>query len=178
MISTPLKLGQSIPGFELKGVDNNIHTVALFENYELLLIVFSCNHCPYVKAYEGRIKDLQSRYRDGMQVVAINSNDSGKYHEDSFENMKNRARDEKFNFVYLIDETQETAKAFGASHTPEFYLFNKERKLVYRGKFDDNWKEPEKVTNNYLIEAIDEVLARKEVSVPETFSIGCTIKWK
>lgn len=178
MSITPLETGSRIPHFELKGVDNNIHTVALYDKFELFLVVFSCNHCPYVKAYEGRIKDLQTRYRDGIQVVAINANDSNSYQEDSFENMKIRARDEQFNFVYLVDETQETARAFGASSTPEFYLFNKERVLVYKGKFDDNWKEPDKVSNNYLTDAIDEVLEGKQISVPETYSIGCSIKWK
>ena len=113
-----------------------------------------------------------------MQFVAINSNDDVKYPDDSFEEMKKRAALKKFNFPYLRDETQEVAKAFGATHTPQIFLFDKKRKLKYEGKIDDNWHEPDKVKSKYLRDAILEVLDENEVSVPETFSIGCTIKWK
>jgi peroxiredoxin len=132
-----------------------------------------------VQAYEERIIAIQNEFeKDGLQVVAINSNDDVKYPDDSFEEMQKRAEDKKFNFPYLRDETQDVAKAYGATHTPQIFLFDEKRKLKYEGKIDDNWQEPEKVKSKYLRDAITEVLSGKEVSVPETFSIGCTIKWK
>jgi peroxiredoxin len=144
-----------------------------------LIVIFSCNHCPYVKAYEGRIKDIQRDYQDrGVNVVAINSNEDIGYPEDSFDEMKKRAKAEDFNFPYLRDEDQSVARAYDATHTPEIFLFDKERKLAFHGKIDDNWQEPDKVQNNYLRNALDELLSGKEISVPETFTIGCTIKWK
>ena len=123
--------------------------------------------------------NLQDHYRDqGITLIAINPNDSTTHPDDSFENMKKRASQQKFNFIYLRDEDQSAAKAFDATHTPEIFLFNDERKLVYHGKIDDNWQEPEKAKSKYLREALDELLEGKEISVPETFTIGCTIKWK
>jgi len=178
MMNEPLAIGQKLPHFSLKGVDNNIHSVELYREYKLFLVVFGCNHCPYVQAYEERIKHIQEKYRDGMQVVNINSNDSIKYPEDSFSNMQKRATENSFNFPYLHDETQEIAKSFGATHTPEFFLFDQDRILVYHGKLDDNWKDASSAANFYLVDAINETLDGKKVSIPETFSIGCTIKWK
>ena len=113
-----------------------------------------------------------------MQVVAINSNDDKSYPEDSFEEMKKRSDEKNFNFVYLRDETQEVAKAYDATHTPEIFLFDEERKLIFHGKIDDNWQDEKNAQTKYLRNAIDEYLAGEEISVPETFTIGCTIKWK
>ena len=144
-----------------------------------MIIIFSCNHCPYVQAYEGRIKQIQEDYKNQrVTVVAINSNDDVNYPDDSFENMKKRASEQKFNFLYLRDEDQSVARSYDATHTPEIFLFDKEQKLTFHGKIDDNWQEPKKVQNQYLKNALDELLTGKEISVPETFTIGCTIKWK
>ena len=174
-----IDLGHTAPNFSLPGVDGENYTFSDFTANPLLLVIFSCNHCPYVQAYEERIKKLQSDFRkDGLQIVAINANDADKYAEDSFEEMKKRAAEKKFNFIYLRDESQETAKAFGAAFTPELFLFNADRKLIYTGKIDDNWREPEKVQTKYLQNAIEEYLRGEEISVPETYAIGCTIKWK
>lgn len=179
MSDNKLKIDSLIPGFSLTGVDDKTYSLNDFSDKKILIIIFSCNHCPYVKAYEDRIIALQKEFeKDGVQIVAINSNDDIKYPDDSFDEMKKRAASKGFNFPYLRDETQEIAKAFCATHTPQIFLFNGERKLKYEGKIDDNWQEPDKVKSAYLREAILEVLAGKEVSVPETFSIGCTIKWK
>lgn len=178
-MKTKIEIGDSLPSFSLKGVDGKIYSDETFKNKDFLLIIFSCNHCPYVQAYEDRIIKIQNDYSNkSLQVVCINSNDAEKYPEDSFDEMIKRSRQKGFNFPYLYDETQETAKKFGASFTPELYLFDKNRKLVYTGKIDDNWREPEKVMNTYLRNALDELIEGKEVSVPETFAIGCTIKWK
>ncbi len=179
MATKTLRIGSSMPSFELKGVDGRIYDSTYFKDKYVLVIIFSCNHCPYVQAYEDRIISLQNEYMGKrVAVIAINSNDDSQYKDDSFENMVSRSKQKGFNFPYLRDETQEIAKKFDATHTPEIFVFNNERELAYHGKIDDNWKEPENVKSNYLKDALDELLNRKKISVPETFSIGCTIKWK
>jgi len=179
MGTSTLKIGSKIPEFNLKGVDGKEYNLDSFKDRKALIIIFSCNHCPYVRAYEERIKSIQKEYMDkNIQVAAINSNDDLKYAEDSYEEMMKRAKEREFNFPYLRDEDQAVAAAFDASHTPEIFLFDEERKLRYHGKIDDNWQFPEKVKNYYLKNALDELLRGKEISIPETFSIGCTIKWK
>ena len=179
MSDNKLKIDSSIPSFSLLGVDDKTYSLNDFSDKKILIVIFSCNHCPYVQAYEDRMIALQNEFeKDGVQIVAINSNDDVKYPDDSFDEMKKRAVVRGFNFPYLRDESQDIAKAFGATHTPQIFLFDTDRKLKYEGKIDDNWQEPDKVKSAYLKEAILEVLKGKEVSVPETFSIGCTIKWK
>jgi peroxiredoxin len=174
-----LKIGSPAPDFNLPGVDGKKYSLTSFADKKALIIIFSCNHCPYVQAYEERIKQIQFDFESkGVSVVAINSNEDKGYPEDSFENMKKRSTEQKFNFFYLRDEDQSIARAYDATHTPEIFLFDKERKLAFHGKIDDNWQEPNKVQNYYVRNALDELLAGKEISVPETFTIGCTIKWK
>ena len=179
MATNTLSIGSKIPEFNLIGIDGKTYSLESFKDCKGLIIIFSCNHCPYVQAYEGRIKAIQSDYKDkGIAVVAINSNDDFNYPDDSFENMKKRAVEQNFNFIYLRDEDQSVAGNFNATHTPEIFLFDEDRKLVYNGKIDDNWQDPEKVVNHYLRNALNEMLEGNEISVPETYSIGCTIKWK
>ena len=179
MATKTLKIGSSLPSFNLKGVDGKTYNTDFFKGKKALVVIFSCNHCPYVQAYEDRIIAIQNDYAGkGVAVVAINSNDDVQYDEDSFENMIKRSNEKGFNFPYLRDESQEIAKKFDASHTPEIFVFGEKRELRYHGKIDDNWKEPDRVKSKYLQDALDELLAGKEISVPETFSIGCTIKWK
>lgn len=179
MTDNKLKINSLLPQFHLPGTDGNMHSSDSFSNKEILIVIFSCNHCPYVQAYEQRIIELQNEFNENsVQIVAISSNDAVKYPEDSFDEMKKRAVEKGYNFPYLYDEDQKIAKAFGATHTPQVFLYNNERKLKYEGKIDDNWQEPDKVQSRYLREAIIEVMEVKDVSMPETFSIGCTIKWK
>jgi len=179
MATKTLKIGSPAPDFKLTSIDDKAFSLVSFSDKVALIIIFSCNHCPYVKAYEGRIKAVQNDYGSrGVAVIAINSNDDVGYPEDSFEEMKKRAKAENFNFIYLRDENQEAARAYDASHTPEIFLFDKNRKLAFHGKIDDNWQEPDKAVNHYLRNALDELLEEKDISVPETFTIGCTIKWK
>ena len=179
MATKTLQIGSTIPDFDLLSIDGKTYSLDAFKDKKALIIIFSCNHCPYVQAYENRIMAIQKDYEQkGVAVVAINSNDAVQYPDDSFEEMKKRAALKKFNFVYGRDEDQSVAKNFDAAHTPEIFLFNEERKLVYHGKIDDNWQEEQKVKTKYLREALDEMLSGKEISVPETYSIGCTIKWK
>ncbi len=179
MITSKLKIGDPAPDFSLLGVDETYYNLNSFKDANAVVIIFSCNHCPYVQAYEDRIIAIQKDFENkGVQVVAINSNDDKKYPEDSFAEMKKRAKEKGFNFPYLRDESQETARAYGATHTPQIFLFDKNRRLRYEGKIDDNWQNPGLVKQKYLRDALEEILDGKEVSVPETFSIGCTIKWK
>ncbi|MGB5288002.1 MAG: thioredoxin family protein [Ignavibacteriaceae bacterium] len=179
MATNTLKIGSPAQDFNLLGTDGKKYSLGSFSDKKALIVIFSCNHCPYVHAYEDRIKQLQKDYQNkGIEVVAINSNDDVNYPDDSFENMKKRAAEQKFNFLYLRDEDQLVARAYDATHTPEIFLFDKEKKLAFHGKIDDNWQEPDRVQNRYLKNALDELLASKEISVPETFTIGCTIKWR
>ncbi len=178
MATDTLKIGSLAPDFNLSATNGKKYSLNTFADKKALIVVFSCNHCPYVQAYEDRIMEIQKDYAKDLQVIAISSNEDENYPEDSFENMKARAQMKKFNFPYLHDETQNVAKAYGATHTPEIFLFDKERKMVFHGKIDDNWQEPQSVKSKYLRNAIDELLSGKQISVPETFTIGCTIKWK
>ena len=180
MASKTLRIGDAMPVFTgLPGADGKQYSDRDFAGADVLVVVFSCNHCPYVQAYEGRMVDLQGRYAArGVRLVAVNSNETVNYPEDNFNEMVKRAKDQGFNFAYLRDEDQKAAGAFGATHTPEFFVFDKARKLRYHGKMDDNWKEPGSVKEHYLRDAVESVLKGTAVAVPETFSIGCTIKWK
>lgn len=172
-----MSIGEKAPDFNLRSVKEGRKSLKDFDT-QLLVVFFTCNHCPYAKAYEGRIKELVEEFEDEVSFVGINSNDSDNYPEDSFENMKKRAKKEEFNFAYLRDETQEVAGAYGGECTPHFFLFDEGRNLVYQGAFDDNWKEPKQVTEEYLKNAILELLDGEDVSKPLTNAIGCSIKWK
>ncbi len=179
MATNNLKIGFPAPDFILTGIDDKKYSLESFKDKKAVVIIFSCNHCPYVQAYEERILKMQNDYATkAVAVIAINSNEDVNYPDDSFENMKKRAAEKNFNFPYLRDEDQSVARAYDATHTPEIFLLDAERKLAFHGKIDDNWQEPDKVQNHYLQDALDELLAGKEISVPETFTIGCTIKWK
>jgi peroxiredoxin len=174
-----LEIGSTAPDFKLPGVDGKTHALADYKDAKALCVLFSCNHCPYVQAYEGRFNGLVDEFgAQGFQLVAINSNDAVNYPEDGFEAMVARAKEQGFKFPYLRDEDQGVAKAYGAVRTPHVFLFDAGRKLAYLGRIDDSWDKPEKVTQRELANAIAEILAGKPVSVPETFAVGCTIKWK
>ncbi len=173
-----LKIGEVAPDFSLRGVDGREHGLADFADKPVVLVVFSCNHCPYVQAYEDRLIAIQRDYAArGVQVVAINSNDDGTYPEDGLDHMVKRAREKAFNFPYLRDATQAVARAYGATHTPQLFVFDHERRLRYTGKIDDNWQRPEAVTRQYLRDAVEALLCRQEPAEPITQAIGCTIKW-
>ena len=178
MATDKLTLGAKCPKFSLPATDGKLYSVDSFSGKKLLIVIFSCNHCPYVQAYEDRIIEIQRDYNEHLSIVAISSNETENYPEDSFEKMKERASLKGFNFPYLFDESQEIAKAFGATHTPEIFLFDSERNLAFHGKIDDNWQEPKNVKSPYLRNAINELIEGEKISVPETFTIGCTIKWK
>lgn len=174
-----LKIEDHAPGFRLPGVDGKDYSLEDFRDKKVVVVMFSCNHCPTVKAYEDRFVEFQGDYKEkGVVLIAINPNDDEKYPEDSFENMKVRAREKDFNFPYLKDESQMVARAYGAERTPEVYVFDEERLLRYHGRIDDNVYEPNQVRQGYLRDAVDAVLEGRKVSVEETEPVGCTIKWK
>lgn len=180
MATDKLRIGSRLPDFEsLPATDGKKYSSSHFDGKKGIVIVFSCNHCPYVQAYEDRMMAFQREYGPkGIQLICINSNETDNYPEDNYEEMVRRARDRGFNFPYLRDDSQTVARAFGATHTPEFFLFDDQRKLRYHGKMDDNHKDPSAVAAPYVRDAADALLAGKEITVPETYSIGCTIKWK
>ena len=150
---------QKAADFLLPGIDGKNYSLQNFADKRLLAVIFSCNHCPYVQAYEDRIIALQNDYAArGFQVVAINANDASLYAQDSFDEMKNRAALKKFNFPYLRDESQTVARAYAATHTPHIFLFDEFRNLRYTGKIDDDWKNPANVKRQFLREAIEAVL--------------------
>ncbi|HEV8603106.1 MAG TPA: thioredoxin family protein [Gaiellaceae bacterium] len=173
-----LTLATEAPPFDLPGVDGRNHSLDDYSDVPALAIVWSCNHCPYVQAWEGRMIELERGYGDrGFRLVAINSNDAENYLEDSFDAMQKRAREQGFNFDYLHDEDQSALRAYGAERTPEVFLFDRDRRLVYHGAIDDS-REERAVTQRYLRDAIEAVLSGEEPPVAETPAVGCSVKWK
>jgi peroxiredoxin len=174
-----LSIGQDAPDFSLPGVDGKTYTLASFKDAKLLVIVFSCNHCPYVVGSEDRMIALAKDYATrGVTMVAINSNETDNHPEDSFEHMVARARDKKFPFAYLRDESQQVARAYGALRTPHFYVFDADRKLRYTGRMDDNPKDASAARTHELRDALDDLLSGKPVRVPVTNPLGCNVKWR
>lgn len=175
-----LQKGAAAPSFSLKGIDERTHKLEELKGKEATLIIFMCNHCPYVVPKFQYTVELGKRYRDrGLSIIGINSNDTDTYPEDNFEKMKEYAQKHGFNFVYLIDETQQVAKEYGAECTPDPFLFDKNLKLVYHGRFDDaHRKTHEEGTTAEMENAIKETLEGKAVSISSLPSCGCNIKWK
>lgn len=174
-----IEIGQQVKHFELPGVDGRDHSLSDYQDSTAIVVIFSCNHCPYAQAWEDRIVQIQSDYegRD-VQILMISANDAAKYPEDSFPLMKERAKQKGFNFPYLFDESQSIARSFGAERTPEVFVFDNVRNLRYHGAIDDNYEDPENVGNTYLRDALDSILSGSGLSVAETEAVGCTIKWK
>ncbi len=174
-----LEIGQHAPDFCLPGVDGKDHSLAHYRDRKVVVVMFTCNHCPYVQAYEDRLIALQREYAaKRVQLIAINANDAAGYPEDSFDNMVRRAQKKQFNFPYLRDDTQRVARSFGAEYTPEVFVLNPKFELRYVGRVDDNWQNPDKTKSHNLRDAIEAVLAHKKIENPITHAIGCTIKWK
>lgn len=174
-----MKLGEPAPDFKLKGTDGKDYSLASFKDAKALVVVFSCNHCPYVQAYEDRMIAVQSEYgAKGVKLALVNSNDASAYPEDSFDAMVARAKELGYNFPYLRDDSQDVARSYGATHTPHLFVFDAKRRLAYTGKIDDNWKDASAVKQPFLRDALDDVLAARPPRVAETHAIGCTIKWK
>jgi peroxiredoxin len=177
-------LGSAAPDFRLPDVvSGKTYALRDFAQARALVVMFICNHCPYVVAVQGRIAALAKEYEPkGVRFVGICSNDADKYPEDSPEKLKAQAREQGFVFPYLFDENQDACRAYGAVATPDFFVYGAHEggnfPLRYRGRLDDSWKEPAKVTRRDLAAALDLLLAGKLPPKDQTPSMGCSIKWK
>ena len=177
--SKMVPLGTEAIDFDLSGTDDRNYSLDFFKDKNVLVIIFMCNHCPYVIAVLSRLIAIQNDYADkGVQLVGINPNDTVKYPDDSFENMKKIVREKNVPFPYLIDESQDIARKYNAVCTPDIYVYGKERTLLYRGRIDDNWQEESKITKKDLREALNAIMKGSPVSQNQVPSMGCSIKWK
>lgn len=171
-----LKTGDAAPDFSLKDAEGKTFSLSDFRG-KPLLVIFMCNHCPYVKAKTQAMRELKEKFGGKINVVGINSNDP-EYDGEGIENMKKFVEEEKINFPYLSDETQETAKSYGASCTPDPFLFDAESKLVFHGMLNDAMNPGDEATENVMEENVKRTLNGEEMENPFRPSIGCSIKWK
>ena len=172
-----LKTGDSAPEFNLKGIDDNMHSLNDYSK-KGLLIIFMCNHCPYVKAKINAINELHDKFKDHISIVGINSNDSIKYPDDNFDSMKVVVKEKGLKIDYLVDETQEIAKKYGAVCTPDPFLFDSEKKLVFHGRIDNAMNPDAEVTEKVMVNNIEKFLDGQKIEKEFDPSIGCSIKWK
>jgi len=174
-----LNIGETAPDFDLVGTDVDYYSLDSFREYKNLIIFFTCNHCPYVTGSDEVTRETVEKFQSSeFKFIAINSNSQKTYEEDSFEHMVKRMDLYKFPWLYLYDETQTAAKDYGALKTPHFFVFDKERKLVYTGRGVDSPKDSSNIKVNDLERALEELSEDKKISVPVTNPIGCNIKWE
>lgn len=174
-----LPIGEKAPDFELPATDGNTYRLSDFDDTKVLVIFFTCNHCPYVIGSDEVTRQTAERFiPQGVRFVGINSNSANTYTEDSFEHMVERMNTDKFPWLYLHDESQAVALAYGALRTPHFYVFDQDRRVIYTGRGVDSPRDTSKMTVNDLERALQEHLAGKPVSIPLTNPIGCNVKWE
>ncbi|MEN3040135.1 MAG: thioredoxin family protein [Bacteroidia bacterium] len=182
LVLSGVKVGDKAPDFSLKNVDGKIVSLSDYAKEKGVIVIFTCNHCPYAKLYEERIIALHKEFAPkGFPVVAINPNAPEIVPEDSYENMQKRAKEKNYPFPYLFDEKQEVARAYGATKTPHVFLLQNQENgfsVAYIGAIDDNPNDPKKVQKRYLAEAIEALIAGKPVPVSETKAIGCSVKYR
>lgn len=175
-------VGDQATDFKLKNIDNKMVSLKNYKEAKGFIVVFTCNHCPYSQAYEQRILALDKKYAAlGYPVIAINPNDPRVQPEDSFEKMKERAAKYNYTFPYLVDETQNITRKYGATRTPHVFVLEKEATqfvVRYIGAIDDNTEKPEAVETPYVERAVDALLGSSEIAINTTKAIGCTIKWR
>lgn len=177
-ITPEVELGSDCPDFSLPAVDGKKYSLKDFPIGKPLVIMFICNHCPYVQAIEDRLIQLGTDLKaHNIPVIGICSNDAESHPEDSFENLQKRSVEKNYSFQYLYDESQQTARTFGAVCTPDFFVYDNNHKLAYRGRLDDSWKDASKVTQRELFEAVLNLKDNKPINNPQTPSMGCSIKW-
>jgi len=173
-----LEMGAAAPEFCLPATDGQTYTLENFAAAEFLVVFFTCNHCPYVFGSDEVTRRTAERFKDrGVRFVAINSNSENTYVEDGFAHMVERMKEHQFPWVYLRDESQDVARAYGALRTPHFFVFDHERKLVYTGRGVDNPRDTSQMTINDLDRTLEELTSGKPVSIPQTNPIGCNVKW-
>ena len=173
-----LKTGDSAPDFSLKGIDDEIHSLESYAKNKGLLVIFMCNHCPYVKAKVDAIKQIHEKFNENIAVIGINGNDSIEYPDDSFENMKKIANERGMKFDYLVDDKQDVAKRYGAVCTPDPFLFDEDRKLIFHGRIDNAMNPDAIATENTMQDNLKKFLAGEKIEKDFDPSIGCSIKWK
>ena len=182
LIAQGYKIGDKVSNFKLKNVDGKMVSLTDFKNSKGVILIFTCNHCPYAKAYEDRIINIHKKYESlGFPVVAINPNNPEVQPEDSYDLMVSRAKEKGYPFTYLFDEGQKVYPAFGATKTPHVFLLNKKGNdmvVEYIGTIDDNYKDASMVKEKYLENAVDALLAGKMIALKETKAVGCGIKVK
>ncbi len=180
--SAGYEIGATVADFKLKSTEGKMVSLGDFKDKKGIIVVFISNHCPFAKAYEERIIALDKKYdTQGYAVVAINASDASSYEEDSYDNMKARAKEKGYTFPYLQDESQAVAKTFGATRTPHAFILKNEGgkfTVQYFGTIDDNAQDPSGVSKRYIEDAVDNLLAGKPVVTPMTKAVGCAIKWK
>jgi len=173
-----LNIGQKAPGFNLKATDGKTYKLNDFSEIPYLVIFFTCNHCPYVIGSDEITRQTAEKYKNkGVKFIAINSNSPKTYSEDDFEHMVKRMEENNFPWLYLYDDTQEVALSYGALRTPHFYVFDKERKLVYTGRGVDSPRDTSRMTVNDLDRALSELISGQVISLTVTKPIGCNVKW-
>lgn len=174
-----LPLGSTAPDFSLQGVNHATHALQDFTDATVLIVVFTCNHCHYAYGMDDRLNEYAvAMQHRGVAVVAINSNDTANHPDDSFDDMIVQHAAKGLVFPYLRDESQDVARAYGALKTPHFFVFDRDRRLRYTGRFDDNPRDAAKATTRELPAAVDAILAGESVTVPLTNPIGCNVKWR
>jgi peroxiredoxin len=174
-----LRTGDPAPEFALPGADGRTWRLADFADAKFLVVTFWCNHCPYVQAWEGRAVALAKEYSPkGVRFVMVNANDAASYPDDSFDRMKDRARQKGYPFPYLHDASQDVAHAYGALVTPHPMLFGPDRRLLYQGRIDDQHEDPSRVRERSLANALDAAIAGRPVVPAERPVVGCSVKWK
>ncbi|MDX2099021.1 MAG: thioredoxin family protein [Leptolyngbyaceae cyanobacterium bins.59] len=180
MEPTTTLIGKYAPDFELPGTDHGVHHLARYlETFQAVGVIFICNHCPFVRLYLDRFKQLQTQFQDqGFTLIGINANDATRYPEDGFEEMIQFSTDHQLNFPYLRDVTQDVAHSFRASATPQAFLIDRKSVVRYSGGIDDSPQDPGAVQTPYLELAITQLLAYQEVAQAETEAVGCSIKWR
>lgn len=174
-----LEIGAAAPLTEhpVKDVSGKELTLKDVTREHGLLVMFSCNTCPWVKAWEDRYNKIaETAKENGIGMIALNPNEAYRDNGDSFEDMQQRAKSSNYQFYYALDRNHQLADAYGATHTPEIFLFNSDMKLVYKGAIDDNAKNADKVKNHYLLDALNELAAGQEIDPQATKSLGCSIK--
>lgn len=177
MVAQGYQIGDKVEDFSLKSTEGEMVSMSDYEDAKGYIVIFTCNHCPYAKAYEDRIKAIQEKYApQGYPVIAINPNDPEVQPEDSFEKMKKRAEAQNFNFKYLFDEGQKVYPKFGATRTPHVFLLDDEMVVRYIGAIDDNYKSAAEVEKAYLKDAIEALKKGNDPQPATTKAIGCTIK--
>jgi peroxiredoxin len=178
-MSFTLPIGAPAPEFRLPATDGKTYALSDLKDDPVLVVFFTCNHCPYVTGSDEATRQSAEKFSDrGVRFVAINSNSRNTYAEDNFPHMVERMRAHKFPWLYLHDETQDVARAYGALRTPHFYVFDRDRHLIYIGRALDNPRKSEEARTHDLDRALKEYLAGKPVSVPVTNPIGCNVKWE